>query len=124
LADLQREWEPLFVNAASFHADPAQDRNDHERHYMTTVIQKDPQYRDLAVSSTPVQSSTSAYLGRLYVLRDITREREAERLKAEFYALVSHGLRTPLTSIKGYTDLLVQQEETGPLNDLQQEFLE
>jgi PAS domain S-box-containing protein len=122
-ANLQRQWEPLFVNAASFHADLAQDHANQERRYMTTAIQKNPQYRELAVFSTPVQSSTAAYLGRLYVLRDITREREAERLKAEFYALVSHGLRTPLTSIKGYTDLLAQQEETGPLTELQQEFV-
>ena len=122
-ADLKRQWEPLFVNADSFHADLVQDSADQERSSMTTVTQKEPRYRELVVSSTPVQSSTSTYLGRLYVLRDITREREAERLKAEFYALVSHGLRTPLTSIKGYADLLVQQEETGPLTDLQQEFL-
>ncbi|HJT57327.1 MAG TPA: HAMP domain-containing sensor histidine kinase, partial [Ktedonobacteraceae bacterium] len=52
------------------------------------------------------------------------REREAERLKAEFNALVSHGLRTPLTSIKGYTELLAQEEETGILNELQREFLD
>ena len=123
-ADLQPQWEALLVNAASFHADLAQDGTNHERCYTTTVTQKEPQYRELAVFSTPVSSSTNAYMGRLYVLRDITREREAERLKAEFNALVSHGLRSPLTSIKGYTDLLVQQEETGPLTDLQREFLE
>jgi PAS domain S-box-containing protein len=120
---LQRRWEPLFVNADFFHAAVAQDSADQERQHMMTVTQKEPQYRELAVSSTPVLSSTAAYMGRLYVLRDITREREAERLKAEFYALVSHGLRTPLTSIKGYMELLVQQDETGPLNELQQEFL-
>ncbi|HVB73882.1 MAG TPA: histidine kinase dimerization/phospho-acceptor domain-containing protein [Ktedonobacteraceae bacterium] len=123
-ADLQPRWEALLVNAVSFHAELAQDSTNQERYYTTTVTQKEPQYRELAVSSTPVPSSTNAYLGRLYILRDITREREAERLKAEFDALVSHGLRSPLTSIKGYTDLLVQQEETGPLTDLQREFLE
>ncbi len=122
-ADMQDRWEALFVDAASFHTDLAQDGTDQERRYTTTAIQKEPQYRELAVSSTPVPSSTNAYLGRLYVLRDITREREAERLKAEFNALVSHGLRSPLTSIKGYTDLLIQQDETGPLTDLQQEFV-
>ncbi|MEO6891907.1 MAG: histidine kinase dimerization/phospho-acceptor domain-containing protein [Ktedonobacteraceae bacterium] len=122
-SDLQRRWEPLFVNADVFHADLAQDSADQERQHLTTATQKEPQYRELSVSSTPVLSSTATYLGRLYVLRDITREREAERLKAEFYALVSHGLRTPLTSIKGYVDLLTQQDEVGPLNELQEEFL-
>lgn len=123
-ADLQTRWEALLVSATSFHADLTQDSVNQERSYMTTVTQKEPQYRELAVSSIPVPSSTNEYLGRLYVLRDITREREVERLKAEFNALVSHGLRSPLTSIKGYTDLLIQQEETGPLTGIQQEFLE
>ncbi|GAC1349177.1 MAG: hypothetical protein NVSMB27_19850 [Ktedonobacteraceae bacterium] len=122
-AEMQLQWEPLFTNAASLHAELAQDSTNHERRYTTTVVQQDPQYRELALTSTPVQSSTAAYLGRLYVLRDITRERQAERLKAQFYALVSHGLRTPLTSIKGYTELLALQEESGSLTELQQEFL-
>ena len=123
-AELQPRWEALFVNAASFHADLAQDAANQERRYTTTVVQREPQPRDLVVTSTPVPDSTNAYLGRLYVLRDITREREAERLKAEFNALVSHGLRSPLASIKGYADLLVQEEETGPLTEIQREFLE
>lgn len=123
-ADLQTRWEALLVNDNSFHADLVQDSTNQERSYTTTVTQKEPQYRELAVSSIPVPSSTNTYLGRLYVLRDITREREVERMKAEFNALVSHGLRSPLTSIKGYTDLLVQQEETGPLTEVQMEFLE
>jgi signal transduction histidine kinase/CHASE3 domain sensor protein len=44
--------------------------------------------------------------GTLVVLRDVTAEREADRLKDEFFALVSHELRTPLTSVIGYLELL------------------
>ena len=40
-------------------------------------------------------------------------EDEADRLKAEFFALVSHELRTPLTSIRGYLDLVVEEEADG-----------
>ncbi|MEY2533593.1 MAG: hypothetical protein QOF29_1503 [bacterium] len=40
------------------------------------------------------------------VLSDVTAEREAERMKDEFFALVSQELRTPLTSIVGYVELL------------------
>lgn len=39
-------------------------------------------------------------------IRDMTRERRAERMKADFIATVSHELRTPITPIKGYADLL------------------
>ncbi len=47
--------------------------------------------------------------GRVVVLRDVTTEREAERMKDEFFALVSHELRTPLTSIIGYLELLGEE---------------
>ena len=46
------------------------------------------------------------------VMQDISSLKEAERLKDEFVALVSHELKNPLTSIKGYTQLLRAQLET------------
>ena len=49
--------------------------------------------------------------GRMVVLRDVTSEREAERVKEEFFALVSHELRTPLTSIIGYLELLREDDD-------------
>ncbi len=46
------------------------------------------------------------------VVHDITRERQVDRLKADFVATVTHELRTPLTPIKGYTDLLRRRGES------------
>lgn len=46
----------------------------------------------------------------------------ANDAKSEFVSLVSHELRIPLTSIRGYTDLLLK-EMAGPLNDSQRQFL-
>ncbi len=48
---------------------------------------------------------------------------EADRLKDELISVVSHDLRTPLTSIMGYLEL-VMTEESGALNDEQRQFLE
>jgi signal transduction histidine kinase/CheY-like chemotaxis protein len=45
-----------------------------------------------------------------------------ERERLEFISHVAHELRTPLTSIKGYVDL-VMEGETGPITELQREFL-
>ena len=54
------------------------------------------------------------------VLRDITRLKELDRIKSEFVSIVSHDLRTPLTSIRGYVSLLPR---VGPLTDMQQDFV-
>ncbi|RLC67046.1 MAG: hypothetical protein DRI48_03300 [Chloroflexi bacterium] len=61
-------------------------------------------------------------LGVVTVLRDVTREVEADRMKSEFVSTVSHELRTPMTAIKGYTDLLYAGA-VGPVNDDQVRFL-
>ena len=55
--------------------------------------------------------------------RDVTAEREAERLKDDFFNLISHELRTPLTSIIGYTELLAEVEGDS-LSDEGRKFLE
>lgn len=62
-------------------------------------------------------------LGWLHAFRDVTRERELDRMKDEFVSLVSHELRTPLTSIKGYVDLLIDGD-AGEVTEEQKEFLD
>jgi signal transduction histidine kinase len=50
------------------------------------------------------------------------RVRQANLAKSEFVSLVAHELRTPMTSIRGYTDMLARQI-VGPLTPRQAEFL-
>jgi signal transduction histidine kinase/CHASE3 domain sensor protein len=57
--------------------------------------------------AAPVHDARGTAIGRLVVLRDVTAERESERMKDEFFALVSHELRTPLTAIIGHVELLL-----------------
>jgi signal transduction histidine kinase len=56
--------------------------------------------------TAPVDDDDGTRIGRLVVLRDVTREREAEQLKTNLMATVSHELRTPLASVLGYAELL------------------
>ncbi|MBI2918437.1 MAG: PAS domain-containing protein [Chloroflexi bacterium] len=46
-------------------------------------------------------------LGTGVVLRDITRESEVDRMKADFVSIVSHELRTPMTVVYGFAELLL-----------------
>jgi signal transduction histidine kinase len=48
---------------------------------------------------------------------------EADRLKDEFVALISHDLRTPLTSIIGYTELALDESGGGPLDPERKSYL-
>lgn len=48
--------------------------------------------------------------GMAMILRDITREREADAMKSQLLSTVSHELRTPLASIKGFATTLLRQD--------------
>ncbi|BCA78430.1 transporter substrate-binding domain-containing protein [Desulfuromonas sp. AOP6] len=80
--------------------------------------------RHFQAISAAVQGRSGDGSGTVTLLRDITREREVDRMKSEFISIAAHELKTPLTSIIGYADLLLREEELGPFTDEQrQEFL-
>jgi PAS domain S-box-containing protein len=87
------------------------------------IKQHYPQVRDLEAYAAAVTDREGRDLGRLHAFRDVTRERELDRMKDEFVSLVSHELRTPLTSIKGYVDLLIDGD-AGEVTEEQKEFLD
>jgi len=54
-----------------------------------------------------------AWNGHLLVFRDVTAERGEEQLKRSFLFLISHKLRTPMTSIIGFIHVLLTKNESG-----------
>ena len=60
-------------------------------------------------------------VGKVAVMQDITHLKELDRIKSDFVTTVSHDLRSPLTAILGYVELL---SRSGPLNDQQRQFVE
>src|SRR5207244_3743964 len=60
--------------------------------------------------SAPAHDNSGELLGRIFVYRDVTATREAERAKSELVATVSHELRTPLASVLGFAELLVDRD--------------
>lgn len=71
--------------------------------------------------TAPVRDASGAPIGRIVVVREVTAERHADRLKSELVATVSHELRTPLASILGFAELLLERELTP---DVRTRYLE
>ncbi|HSR47503.1 MAG TPA: ATP-binding protein [Anaerolineales bacterium] len=66
------------------------------------------------------QRSLIPPLGQAIVMHDVTHLKELDRIKSEFVTTVSHDLRSPLTAILGYVELI---ERAGDVNDQQREFI-
>lgn len=62
-------------------------------------------------------------IGTIQVVRDVTREQEIDHAKTEFVSLASHQLRTPLTAMRWYVELLLKGK-MGNLTNAQQLALE
>jgi len=60
-------------------------------------------------------------VGQAVVMQDITHLKELDRIKSEFVTTVSHDLRSPLTAILGYVDLIGR---TGEVSEQQREFIQ
>lgn len=71
--------------------------------------------RVLAARVAPIPN-----VGTAITLHDITYLKKLDRIKSEFVSTVSHDLRSPLTAVLGYVELI---ERAGPVNDLQKEFV-
>ncbi len=60
----------------------------------------------VGVTYSPLSAADGTLLNIIAVVRDITRFREADELKATFISVISHELKTPVALIKGYTSTL------------------
>ena len=78
--------------------------------------------RHLQVSGAPLRDEAGQKIGVLIVLNDITQIHRLEQLRRDFVANVSHELKTPVTSIKGFIETLLDGAMDNP--DDRRRFLE
>lgn len=95
-----------------------------------SVSAVDPEYsiRIEGTGDIPVQVRVTPILrgkkcvGVVAVLRNTTEERRIDKIKSEFISLVSHQLRTPLSSMRWYLEMLATKD-AGPLTADQEEYV-
>ncbi|MBU4262648.1 MAG: cell wall metabolism sensor histidine kinase WalK [Proteobacteria bacterium] len=92
--DLQRQVKQILENL-----EPLQDE---------IVLQYGASERFLQTNGVPLLDGSGRNIGVLVVMNDVTRLRRLENIRRDFVANVSHELKTPITSIKGYVETLLE----------------
>ena len=86
-----------------------------------SYMRKDGNLLPVAITSAPIILEGNT-IGAITVFRDFTREREIDKAKTEFVSLASHQLRTPLSTVNWYAEMLLDGD-AGKLNAEQRDYL-
>lgn len=95
-------------------------RGERSSGHVLRLCHRDTTWRELLTSLSPVRDEAGALCGVLGIFHDVTEEREAQRFKDFFLSAASHELRTPITTIKGMTELLLHTlDSKGSIDNAQ-----
>ena len=78
-------------------------------HYETMRVRKDGSLVPVSVTVSPIKNHTGAITGASVIARDISKRQELDRQREAFISLVTHELKTPLTSLQGNLQLAQRQ---------------
>ncbi len=93
--------------------------SEHEGEFILSA----PVMRNLAWTVMPIRGTAKKHSAALLVLRDVTAERQTEKLRQDLANMIVHDLRSPLTNMMVSTDLLLKQI-SGPLNSAQERIIQ
>lgn len=85
-----------------------------------TVYRDEP--RHIQVHGSTIRSKIDPRPGLLLVMHDVTQLRRLEQIRSDFVANVSHELKTPVTTIKGFLETIL--DENGPNAEESERFLQ
>lgn len=79
-----------------------------------SMVRKDGEILAVSDSAAPIKVN-DVITGCIVIFRDATLERRVDQMKSDFVSIASHQLRTPLTAVKWYAELLASElEQKGP----------
>jgi len=84
----------------------------------TALITKKGKQVLIDANASPIKNEKGNTIGCIIVFRDVTEKRETERMRSDFISVVSHQLRTPLSAMKWFTEILLNGD-TGSLKHKQ-----
>ncbi|WP_440896083.1 two-component system histidine kinase PnpS [Amphibacillus sp. Q70] len=85
------------------------------------ILEKDGQTLYIEIVAVPFFNESKELRGLVFVFHDITELKHVEQIRKDFVANVSHELKTPITSIKGFAETMLD-DEIGD-RSLQEKFL-
>jgi len=77
----------------------------------------------ISSSYSPIKDKNGKLTGAICVFHDITSRKEVERLRNEFVSTASHELRTPITAMEGYMEL-IENQKICTIDDKAREYIE
>jgi PAS domain S-box-containing protein len=105
----KKMWNIIKVQKSSFSGE-------------VTNMHKNGEKYNVFATITPIFNKDDEVQFYLGIERDITKEKEIDQAKTEFVSLASHQLRTPLSAINWYTEMLLEGD-AGKLNEEQRNYL-
>lgn len=100
----EKMWKTIKVDKKSFEAQITNKRKNGEEYEADITI-------------SPVLSEQNSLLFFVGIERDITQEKAVDRAKTEFVSLASHQLRTPLSTINWYLEMLLSDDKAKLTSD-------
>lgn len=80
----------------------------------TELVLKDDGEKQVKIRGLSLRAADGKQLGAFLVLGDVTRLRQLEGMRSDFVSNVSHEIKTPLTSIKGFVETLLESVDGLP----------